>query len=89
MYTRVNWKNNEDGGTPMNAANLNVMDAGIKTLDTNYSALKNEVETQYASVMYVEGQVSDKVTETAMEQYVDGKIGTIGSALDAINGKVV
>lgn len=33
-YTRVNWENLPSTNTPVNATNLNKMDAGIKTLDT-------------------------------------------------------
>ena len=33
-YTRVNWENLPSTDTPINAANLNIMDAGIKDLDT-------------------------------------------------------
>lgn len=34
-YTRVNWENLPSTNTPVNATNLNKMDAGIKDLDTN------------------------------------------------------
>lgn len=33
-YTRVNWEDLPSTDTPINATNLNVMDAGIKNLDT-------------------------------------------------------
>lgn len=32
-YNRVNWQNGASGGTPINAANLNTMDKGIKDID--------------------------------------------------------
>ncbi|ORL01580.1 hypothetical protein [Prescottella equi] len=32
-YTRVNWQDGEEGGTPMSAANFNRMDKGIADLD--------------------------------------------------------
>ena len=38
-YTRVNWENLPSTNTPLNATNLNKMDAGIKTLDDNYNAV--------------------------------------------------
>ena len=38
-YTRVNWENLPSTNTPVNATNLNKMDAGIKTLDDNYNAV--------------------------------------------------
>lgn len=38
-YTRVNWENLPSTNTPVNATNLNKMDAGIKTLDDNYNAI--------------------------------------------------
>lgn len=34
MYTRVNWEDLPSTDTPINATNLNIMDAGIKDLDT-------------------------------------------------------
>lgn len=34
-YTRINWENLPSTNTPVNATNLNIMDAGIANLDTN------------------------------------------------------
>lgn len=48
-YTRVNWENLPSTNTPVNATNLNKMDAGIKGLDINYESLINSLKFQYNS----------------------------------------
>lgn len=42
-YNRVNWKNGPSGGTPWSAANLNIMDAGIKTNNDMIKGLIDDV----------------------------------------------
>lgn len=42
-YSRVNWKQLPDKSTPLSAANLNVMDAGIKNNNDMISNLRDEV----------------------------------------------
>lgn len=39
-YTRVNWENGEQGGTPLSAQNLNIMDQGISALEDEVIDLK-------------------------------------------------
>ena len=42
-YSRVNWKQLPDKSTPLSAANLNAMDAGIKNNNDMISNLRDEV----------------------------------------------
>ena len=43
-YTRVNWQNKPSTATPINATNLNTMDAGIAALDTAIGTLETAVQ---------------------------------------------
>lgn len=42
-YSRVNWQQSPSKSTPLSAANLNVMDTGIKNNNDMISNLRNEV----------------------------------------------
>ena len=42
-YTRVNWENLPSTNTPVNATNLNKMDAGIKDLDNGQTSLQTQI----------------------------------------------
>ncbi len=42
-YTRVNWENLPSTNTPLNATNLNKMDAGIKALDDGQIDLQTQI----------------------------------------------
>lgn len=42
-YSRVNWQQSPSKGTPWNATNLNIMDAGIKNNNDMISNLRDEV----------------------------------------------
>jgi hypothetical protein len=42
-YSRVNWQQSPSKSTPLSAANLNVMDAGIKNNNDMISNLRDEV----------------------------------------------
>ena len=42
-YTRVNWENLPSTNTPVNATNLNKMDAGIKDLDNRQTSLQTQI----------------------------------------------
>lgn len=42
-YTRVNWENLPSTNTPVNATNLNKMDAGIKDLDNGQTSLQEQI----------------------------------------------
>lgn len=42
-YSRVNWQQSPSKSTPLNAANLNIMDAGIKNNNDMISNLRDEV----------------------------------------------
>lgn len=42
-YNRVNWQQSPSKGTPWNATNLNIMDAGIKNNNDMISNLRDEV----------------------------------------------
>jgi hypothetical protein len=48
-YTRVTWQNDEAGGTPLSASNLNVMDAGIDNLYDLWTAKGGLVVASAAS----------------------------------------
>lgn len=42
-YTRVNWEDLPSTNTPVNATNLNKMDAKIKVLDTEQTMLQTQI----------------------------------------------
>lgn len=42
-YKRVNWENLPSKNTPVNADNLNKMDAGIKNLDNGQTSLQAQI----------------------------------------------
>ena len=42
-YSRVNWQQSPSKSTPLSAANLNIMDAGIKNNNDMISNLRDEV----------------------------------------------
>jgi hypothetical protein len=44
-FNRVNWQNDSTGGTPLGAANLNVMDKGIADCATQINANTASIET--------------------------------------------
>lgn len=48
-YTRVNWENLPSTNTPLNATNLNKMDAGIASLDTDLGSLVSNLKFNYDS----------------------------------------
>lgn len=60
MYTRVNWQDSPSTQTPMNAANLNVMDAHIKELDVSTEKLLDIYAAE--RLTNVEKEISDLET---------------------------
>lgn len=42
-YSRVNWQQSPSKSTPLSAANLNVMDAGIKNNNDMISNIRDEI----------------------------------------------
>lgn len=63
-YTRVNWQDSPSTTTPISAANLNTMDAGIKDLDT---ALTTTSESLTQSITTLSNRA--KVTELCHPSY--------------------
>ena len=47
IYTRINWQNDPDTSTPLDADNLNAMDSALKTIDTRVVTIGNDA--MYAS----------------------------------------
>lgn len=92
-YTRVNWKNGQEGGTPIDANNLNVMDSAIAGLDSTTTIVANDVATLGRNFNLFKTETNmfkqDVEDNYATKTYVTEQIGTIGAVLDAINRKVV
>src|SRR5690554_1817421 len=80
-YSRVNWQDGQAGGTPLSAANLNIMDEGIKNahdrLDSaTPSATANTLMSRDANGR---SKVSSPVAsdDIATKGYVDGLVGPL------------
>lgn len=57
-YVRVNWQDGPAGGTPLSAANLNIMDSGIKAAhDVLDAALTSQDPNSLATKGYVNQQI--------------------------------
>ena len=54
-YTRVNWENLPSTNTPVNATNLNKMDAGIKDLDNGQTSLQTQINNLPKNVKQIWG----------------------------------
>lgn len=78
-YTRVNWQDYPNTSTPINAANLNKMDAEIATLDTKIT----NIESDYTSEQDVDNAISNALTDYATKGYVNTAISEITT--DAVN----
>lgn len=55
-YERVNWENLPSTKTPVNATNLNKMDAGIKDLDNGQTSLQAQINNLPKNVKQVWGK---------------------------------
>lgn len=49
---RINWKNGSEGGTPLDASNLNKMDLALYTIDTNVVTLDTQQNALVSSISY-------------------------------------
>lgn len=58
-YSRVNWKQLPDKSTPLSAANLNIMDAGIKNNNDMISNLRDNVSVLNNNMIYVPDSWTD------------------------------
>ena len=61
-YTRVNWQNKPSTATPINATNLNTMDAGIAALDT---AMADKVDKVAGKGLSTEDYTTEEKTKLA------------------------
>ena len=61
-YTRVNWQNKTSTATPINATNLNTMDAGIAALDT---AMADKVDKVAGKGLSTEDFTTEEKTKLA------------------------
>lgn len=61
-YTRVNWQNKPSTATPINATNLNTMDAGIAALDT---AMADKVDKVAGKGLSTEDFTTEEKTKLA------------------------
>lgn len=43
-YTKINWKNGKDGGTPLNATNLDNMDSAIASLESELLEIQDGID---------------------------------------------
>lgn len=53
-YTRINWVNDPSTDTPLNATNLNLMDAAINTIDNRVLQLENQAYVHIKYSAYAE-----------------------------------
>lgn len=51
-YSRVNWQQSPSKSTPLSAANLNLMDAGIKNNNDMISNLRDEITQLNSNLVY-------------------------------------
>lgn len=75
-YTRINWVNGSGGGTPLSAANLNIMDLGLDTVtDTAEAALPKAAGTgnPLTDVLQVNRTLSGSAKEFNRYVASDGK----------------
>lgn len=96
-YDRINWENTPSTNTPLNADNLNNMDAALANLD-NLIAAANELITQLQSaVSLLDARMDTFVTlqdgsTTGDAEIIDARIGYDGTVWtnvgDAIRGQI-
>ena len=79
-YSRVNWQQSPSKSTPLSAANLNTMDAGIKNNNDMISNLRDEV-TQLNSNIY--HNIPRLIPKDITSYYIDG---TLWNRLNGTNG---
>lgn len=96
-YTRVNWQNSPSHATPLSAENLNVMDAGIASLDTavteatgDISTLETEVGEQATTISGLQTTVGEHTAdignlETSVEDNTSD-ISDLKEDLDDVKG---
>lgn len=89
-YSRVNWVDGSGGGTPVDAANLNIMDAGIATNDTaiNGSQTPSESATPAASgavATLLSFIVSQLKLITGAAHWYSAPAATLASLLASVN----
>lgn len=70
-YSRVNWQQSPSKSTPLSAANLNVMDAGIKNNNDMISNLRDEV-TQLNKTIY--HNIPRLIPKDITSYYTDGTL---------------
>lgn len=79
-YTRVNWQNSPSHATPLSAENLNVMDAGIASLDTAVTEATGDIST-------LETEVGEQATTiSGLQTTVGEHTADIQNAQDDISG---
>lgn len=72
-YTRVNWQNSPSHATPLSAENLNVMDAGIASLDTAVTEAEGDISS-------LETEVGEQATTiSGLQTTVQGHTASIGT----------
>lgn len=92
-YTRVNWVDGAGGGTPIDAANLNTMDAYIATLDTdvtgNQTPPQNATPAATGSVAtLLSSIVSQLLLITGGASWYSAPAATLAALLSNANGRV-
>ena len=71
-YTRVNWQNKPSTATPINATNLNTMDAGIAALDT---AMADKVDKVAGKGLSTEDYTTEEKTKlTGIEDGAEANV---------------
>lgn len=94
-YSRVNWQQSPSKSTPLSAANLNIMDAGIKNNNDMISNLRDEV-TQLNSNMITVTNTWINCNGVSVYEYLTPLSATgiysvynLSDLPDAINGQYV
>ena len=78
-YTRVNWEDAPSEKTPLTAENLNIMDAGIKTLDEEKLGLEGD-----ASGTTVEFEESSELTAVTSKSTLKTLFGIVAKAVSSL-----
>lgn len=96
-YSRVNWQQSPSKSTPLSAANLNAMDAGIKNNNDMISNLRDEVtqlnsniEIKYYNTGEKEIDIYDSYTDTGQKyNMLVGAHILIGFIRNATNSEIL
>lgn len=77
VYTRINWKNGEDGNTPLNENNLNKMDAAIDEIDNRVLELANSGGGSGGGSITVDSELSETSENPVQNKVITAKLNEV------------